>query len=75
LEKCDKANTASPEEQLVEVNYTLVDENWTTKEATSKLKDIELTYAKWGHLHKEKQLLDGMAAMNILQKYLTYYNS
>jgi RNase H-fold protein (predicted Holliday junction resolvase) len=52
-----------------------VDENWTTKEATSKLKDIEVTYAKWGHLHKEKQLLDGMAAMNILQKYLTYYNS
>lgn len=52
-----------------------MDESWTTKEAASKLKDIELNYAKWGHLHQEKQLLDGMAAMNILQRYLTYYNS
>lgn len=39
-------------------------------DAKAQLKAIEQEIRHWGHLRKEKELVDGMAAINILRKYL-----
>ena len=52
-----------------------MDESWTSMEARAQLKAIEDEVRQWGHLAKEKELVDGMAAVNILRRYLTGLNS
>lgn len=56
------------------MRYTFVDESWTTINAKAQLKQIQHEIKYWGHLHKEKDLVDGMAAIGILRRYLDYYN-
>lgn len=53
-----------------QMRYTFVDESWTTLSAKAQLKAIENEIRYWGHLTKEKELVDGMAAINILRRYL-----
>jgi len=48
----------------------MMDESWTTLSAKLQLKSIESEIKYWGHLRKEKDLIDGMAAINILRRYL-----
>ena len=52
------------------MRFTFVDEAYTTLNAMDQIKLIEKEIKYWGHLRKEKDLVDGMAAINILRKYL-----
>lgn len=54
--------------------FCLVDESWTTMEAQAKVREMKRAYQYHGHLHNEKELEDGIAAMQILGRYLDYYN-
>jgi RNase H-fold protein (predicted Holliday junction resolvase) len=53
-----------------ELAYTFVDESWTTQTAKEQLRSIEGEVRAWGHLRGQKDLIDGMAAINILRGYL-----
>lgn len=39
-------------------------------EARAQLRAIEQEVRQWGHLAREKDLVDGMAAVSILRRYL-----
>ena len=52
------------------IRYTFMDESWSTMEAKSQLGAIKKEIKYWGHLRGEKELIDGMAAINILRSYL-----
>ena len=51
-----------------------MNENWTTTSAKDQIKLIEREVKCWGHLRNEKELIDGMAAINILRRYLEFYS-
>jgi RNase H-fold protein (predicted Holliday junction resolvase) len=50
----------------VEVMFCFEDESWTTKEAKYKIYSIKKAVQYHGHIHGEKELEDGIAAMKIL---------
>ena len=56
------------------LRYTFMNENWTTTSAKDQIKLIEREIKCWGHLRNEKELIDGMAAINILRRYLEFYS-
>ena len=56
------------------MRYTFVDEQYTTLQSKLQLKMIESEVKQWGHLSGEKELVDGMSAINILRRYLEFYN-
>jgi hypothetical protein len=43
-------------------------------DAKNQIRQIENEISRWGHLIKEKDLVDGMAAVGILRRYLEFYN-
>lgn len=58
----------------VKLPYTEVDEESSTIEATDLLLNFQRAIGRTGHLHKQKDLKDGIASMIILQRFLNYYN-
>lgn len=54
--------------------YCFEDENYTTKEAQKKIRQIMKAVEYHGHIHDQKTLEDGIAAMKILDRFLQYYN-
>lgn len=60
--------------KIADLRFTFVDESWTTQDSKAQIKAIENEIRRWGHLRREKDLIDGMAAINILRRYLEYFN-
>lgn len=58
----------------IQLPYTDVDESSTTIDASNVLMNFQRAMGKIGHLHRQKDLKDGIAAMIILQRFLDYYN-